>query len=194
MQDGCYYDIYLIDIEMSGMNGLELAQAIRIKYGHPFIVFITNYAAYSREGYRYSVWRYILKDEVKDRLPEALDSICIQLQNSQKKYYLTETAQGMYRIPYDEIAYLMVDGKYIDIHMLAHTEPKIRVRKTLKKMFEELQDDCFLFIDKGIIVNIMHVMRMENQCLVLRNDEKLPVSGPQYQKVKRALRDYWSKI
>ena len=42
LQENDYYDIFLIDIEMS-INGLEVAKFIREMYLEPYIVFITSY-------------------------------------------------------------------------------------------------------------------------------------------------------
>ena len=51
LEEQTYFDIFLIDIEMSGINGLELAQKIRLKHLKPYLVFITSHMEYSVEGY-----------------------------------------------------------------------------------------------------------------------------------------------
>lgn len=66
VEDGDYFDIYLIDIEMPGMDGLALAQCIRMIYAEPYIIFVTAHMKYSIKGYEYDVWRYIIKDRVDE--------------------------------------------------------------------------------------------------------------------------------
>ena len=41
-----YYQIYLLDIEMPGMNGLEVAKEIRTMDKRAVIIFITSYSDY----------------------------------------------------------------------------------------------------------------------------------------------------
>lgn len=40
------YDIYILDIEMQGMNGLELAKTIRTNEPNALIIFLTSYSEY----------------------------------------------------------------------------------------------------------------------------------------------------
>ena len=58
---------------MPGINGLELAQKIRLKYLKPYLVFITSHMEYSVEGYEYNAYRYILKENMEEKLPPALE-------------------------------------------------------------------------------------------------------------------------
>lgn len=48
------YDILLLDIEMSSMNGVELAKRIRQDNDAVQIVFITGYSDFMAEGYEVS--------------------------------------------------------------------------------------------------------------------------------------------
>ena len=45
-EQGTVYDVFILDIEMQGMNGLELAQKIREKDSNCLIIFLTNYSQY----------------------------------------------------------------------------------------------------------------------------------------------------
>ena len=73
LEEQTYFDIFLIDIEMPGINGLELAQKIRLKHLQPYLVFITSHMEYSVEGYEYNAYRYILKENMEEKLPPALE-------------------------------------------------------------------------------------------------------------------------
>ena len=41
VDDGAYYDIYLLDIELPDMSGMELAQKLREKAPYCYIIFLT---------------------------------------------------------------------------------------------------------------------------------------------------------
>lgn len=55
------FDIYLLDVVMPQMNGIELAEQIRKKDKHSPIVFITSSAEYAIDGYSVNAAGYILK-------------------------------------------------------------------------------------------------------------------------------------
>ncbi len=53
--------------------------------------------------------------------------------------------------------------------MLVHKHGESRVRKSLNLLFQELNSPEFLYIEKGYIVNIRHVMSMKNHILHMRD-------------------------
>ena len=61
-------DLALLDIDMPGMNGIELAAAIREKQPKLPIVFLTGYAQYALEAYSVHPSGYLLKPVNKEKL------------------------------------------------------------------------------------------------------------------------------
>lgn len=59
-------DVVITDIDMPVMNGIELAKALRAIDDRVRIVFLTAYSdfSYAREGFRYGVDDYMLKNEI----------------------------------------------------------------------------------------------------------------------------------
>lgn len=53
MEEKLYFDIYLLDIEMPGINGLSLAEKIRSMDDAGYIVFITSHLKFLINGYDY---------------------------------------------------------------------------------------------------------------------------------------------
>ena len=54
-------DIIFMDIELSGINGMEASKLIRKKDQKVIIVFITNMASFAIEGYQVNALDFILK-------------------------------------------------------------------------------------------------------------------------------------
>ena len=65
------YDIYLLDINMLPIGGLEIARKIRQFNKNAYIAFITGYIDYAMEGYHVDAIRYILKDSLEEMLKQA---------------------------------------------------------------------------------------------------------------------------
>lgn len=51
-----FYDLYLLDIQLGQMTGMELAEKIREKDDHAVILFATNYKRRSVRHFRYRHW------------------------------------------------------------------------------------------------------------------------------------------
>ena len=69
-----------------------------------------------------------------------------------------------------------------------------KVRKSLQKVYEELNAEEFIYIDRGCIVNMIHIMQIRHGMAVLKNGESLPVSRSHLQEVKEEINDYWGGI
>ena len=65
-------DVIFTDIEMPGMNGLELAVKIKQLKPNTHIVFVTGYSEYAVDAFRLHAGGYILKPVTKERIEEEL--------------------------------------------------------------------------------------------------------------------------
>lgn len=79
-------DIALLDIEMPGMNGIELAKYIKEKYAECIIIFITAYDRfeYAIEAIHIKAFDYLLKPWKEERLCELIDTAIENVRSMQK--------------------------------------------------------------------------------------------------------------
>lgn len=187
LQEKNYYDIFLLDIEMS-INGLEVARQIRELYLEPYIVFVTSYVQYSVRGYEYNAYRYIVKDELEEKLPLALEAMRREISNREYRYYTIESGSKSERIDHKDIFYVYIDGKYSYFCTRRGTS---RIRKPLSVVYQELDAPEFVYADKGYIVNLQHVMSMQDRTLVMRNEMKIVVSAPKVKIMREEISQYW---
>lgn len=69
------FDVALLDIEMPGMNGLELAEQLLNISSNIKVVFITAYNSYATEAFDVNAIDYVLKPIREERLVKALDRL-----------------------------------------------------------------------------------------------------------------------
>lgn len=79
-------DIALLDIEMPGMNGIELAKYIKEKYADCIIIFITAYDRfdYAIEAMHIKAFDYLLKPWKEERLCELISTAIENVRSMQK--------------------------------------------------------------------------------------------------------------
>lgn len=178
-------DIYLLDIELPNMNGLELAKQIRFGQLNAFIIFITNYIQYAVPAFEVNTFRYIPKNMLCQKLPEAYYSIqqIVEKKRAQKKYYVFETGGNIHKIQLEDIVYLMKESKYVKIICKKQT---FRIRKTLADVLANIDSKEFLLIERGYVVNMEHVVSVQNRQVVLDNDTVLFVAYARWKEIKQA--------
>ncbi len=185
------YDIYLLDVELPGTSGLEVARQIRKKYYDSIIIYITNYLEYAIEGYETNAYRYIPKKLLEEKLLEAYRSICPEIERKTKEYYVIEKNHKLERISVEDIYYVKKAEKYI---LITHKHGTSRERTTIAGFFGRVKRyDSFVIVDRSYVVNILHVMSLKNQQLLLRNGEAIPVSKPKLSHVKQEIMRIWRK-
>lgn len=92
-------DILITDIEMPGMNGLDLIHEVRLLYPHIHIIVLSGYSnfEYARTALKYGVDDYILKPVAQDDLTAVLNKTVQALlleRHQTERSILAKTLQG----------------------------------------------------------------------------------------------------
>ena len=192
MEERREYDIVLLDMEMNGTDGLKIGRRVRLGHPEATIVYVTNYVDYAVQAYEVNAFRYIPKCMMKEKLPEAYALLVEKLRTREKKFFSIHNNDKMMKIPEDSIYYVQKEKKYVNVVYVDKEERKEKVRMTLAEAYDRLTKQDFLYIDRSCIVNIMHIMALENRKVKLRNGIYLDISQPLYANVRRQISDYWS--
>lgn len=190
IKESMHYDIYILDIEMPKINGLELAGKIRQIDSEGYIIFITSHLEFMMEGYDYNAYQYIPKGKMKEKLPITLKSLQKRLEIDTEKYYQISTNYRYEKILYKDLFYVYKDQKNA---VFVTRNEKISIRETLKNIYKQLEKKEFILIDRGYIVNIVHIMRISQNNIFLRNNERLKISRTYADKVKESIHNCWKE-
>ena len=87
VEEGRYYDLILLDIEMPERSGMEIAPKIRKVLPNCLIIFVTSYLKYAVDSFALSIFRYIPKQELEKRLPQALQNAFQYINIEQQEVY-----------------------------------------------------------------------------------------------------------
>ncbi len=188
IEDHFFFDLILLDIEMPGSTGMALAEKIKPALPNVKIIFITSHMEYAIDAFELSVFRYVPKDDRAGRLPAAIKDAVKLILLEDGKAYTIHTNSRLEKIPYKEIYYIERDGKNADIISARGVS---KVRKSLQQVYEELGSEDFIYIDRGCIVNMIHIMQIKDGAALLKNGALLPISRSHLQEVKEQINDYW---
>lgn len=188
IEDGFFYDLLLLDIEMPEVTGMEIAEKIKPYLPNIKIIFITSHVEYAIDAFELSIFRYVPKDDIEKRLPAAIRDAIKLIELEDGKVYTIQTNNRFEKIPYKEIYYIEREGKNVNITTAGGVS---RVRKSLQQIYEELASEEFIFVDRGYIVNMIHIMQVKDGMAVLKNGAVLPISRSHLQEVKEQINTYW---
>ena len=187
--DHFFFDLILLDIEMPGITGMELSEKTKLYLPNVKIIFITSHIEYAIDAFELSIFRYVPKSNLTDRLVAAITDAAKLIELEAGKEYIIQAAGHMEKIPYKDIFYIQRDGGKNS--MLVSGMGISKVRKSLQQIFEELDTPEFIFIDRGYIVNIIQIMKISDGMAYLKNGEKLPISRSHLQEVKQQINKFW---
>lgn len=106
IQDGKRFDLLLLDIEMPGLSGMELAKRVHELLPDALMIFVTAHYKYAVDAYELHIFRYIPKNQLKERLPHALKDAVSLLEIQNTDSYIISSQNRLERIPYKEILYI----------------------------------------------------------------------------------------
>ena len=177
------FDILLLDVEMDGMNGVELAKRLRSENKIIQIIFITAYSDYISEGYEVAALHYLLKPVNESKLFQVLDRAAERVLRDYRSLAVG-TSEGTVFVPLYEVKYLEVIKNYVTVH----AEKDYIVRKPLGE-FSDALDRRFLRVGRSYIVNLLYVKRVSKNEIELRGGEIIPIPRSAYESVNRAIID-----
>lgn len=198
IEDGIRFDLLLLDIEMPGMDGMELAARAKRFLPDILIIFLTSHMEYVLDAYELSTFRYIPKKCYEERLAHALMDAEKRIEVQRQDAYVIQNQNRLERIPLKNLLYIVHEGKnslLVTDLKDAETGEKVcfKVRKTLQKVYTELDPEEFLFIDRGCIVNLARIMSVREEQCILKDGTRLVVSQTRMQKLKERLLEFWKK-
>lgn len=175
------FDVLLLDIEMSGMDGVTMARRIRKENAAVQIVFITGYSDYIAEGYEVEALHYLMKPLKEEKLFSVLDRAAEKLKQNERCLNLDLSGE-MVRIPFYEIRYLDVRQNYVTVHAVQD----YTIKRTLGDFEKEL-DGRFFRAGRAMIVNLTHIRRVTKTEVHLSDGTVLPLPRGAYEPLNRAI-------
>ncbi len=164
-------DVVLLDIQMPGMNGFEVIDALDEP---PLIIFATAYDDYAIRAFEVNSIDYLLKPVSRERLEDALGRARALLADTPKldlekeKLGTLARSRKIDRLPashgkrivlldLDEVVWLASEDGLV----FAHTaDGRFLVNLTMSELEERLDDREFFRIHRSTIVNLRHVREL----------------------------------
>ena len=181
------YDILLLDIQMGGKSGIELAKELRVRDDSLIIIFITAIPDFVHEGYDVSALHYLMKPVDEKKLFSILDKGLIKLNKSQQTLIVGVKGDNI-RLPLNTICYAESFGHMMEI---VTVEGKYTTRMSISELID-MAGDSFFRCHRSYVVNLQYVKRVSRTELILDTGNAIPVSRRLYDSLNHAFIEYYS--
>lgn len=161
------FDIYLLDIQMQGRSGLDVARFVRERNERALIVFITASASYAIEGYSVQAFDYVLKPFDEKSLARKLRRTIACVRGRERRF-LDVGSKTCAQVCVDSIAYLETAKRRTVVHLRDGAEHQSY--KSLAAMQKELPSDLFFRCHAAFVVNVACVTRVQQAELTVCGD------------------------
>jgi DNA-binding LytR/AlgR family response regulator len=179
------YDVLLLDIQMDGQNGMELAREIRQSDVKLVIIFITGFSDYISEGYDVSALHYLMKPVKEDKLFEVLDKAVKNIDIKPEILTVTINREDIF-IPHSDIVYVESSLHYIIIY----TEiEQYKIKMPLAEIENKLGGGFFK-CTRSFIVGLRYVRRISKNEVTLTNGVSVPLGRGLYKDINKAFIKY----
>ena len=189
IREGGGYDVYLLDIIMPHLNGIDVAQKVRERGETAELLFLTTSREYAVEAFGVKASGYLIKPVQKiDFEQEMLN--CIQnLAPKENPAILLKTKEGIRRMHIREI--VMVESFNHSRVCILSDGTAVETSVTLSSLYEQLQEyACFFLPHRAYIVNLDYVNGLTPTELMMAGGQRVPVSRNIYPKLKEAYMRY----
>lgn len=178
------FALYLLDVIMPAVNGVEVAKEIRSFDTEAKIVFLTSSPEFAVASYTVKAMDYILKPVEEGRLFGVLNELMTDSQKPQEG--LTVKAKsGITRILFSRLVYVEVVNKQVYFHLSDNSVREITARLS---EFEQplLARPEFMRVHRSYIVNLFQINELTANGLTTHQGNSIPVSRALYKEVRDA--------
>lgn len=164
------FDLLVLDIQLGGKSGLELAKDRRKLDDQVSILFITNCAEYLPKGYTVRPIHFLLKPVSLPELRETIQTDW-RLHHQSDRVVLQEGSRSVV-VSLRETAYLESVSHGLILHL---TSGDKFLRMPLAKAEQALPPDRFCRCHNSFLVNLAHISEIHRTEVVLRDGQRIPL-------------------
>lgn len=182
-------DLVFLDIQMSGITGIEFARTISKR---TLVIFTTAYTEYALDSYEVDAIDYLIKPVETERFQKAVNkalsyhSLLLKEELVEKEmndtaetkeeketiepivaaeYFFIKADRRYFKINFSDI--LFIEGLK-DYAILQLSDQRIITRMSLKAIFDLLPQTTFLRVNKSHIVNTEHIESFDNNDIFVK--------------------------
>lgn len=187
------FDVYVLDIVMPELSGIDLGVRLRELYSGGILIYLTISPEYAVDAYAARAFHYLVKPVAPDRLYPVLDEAVAALEKQRAACVTVRTRGGLRLVRLDEVVYAELAGRAVRYHLVGGGSLD---SVTVRGAFQEetaplLADERFFRCGASFVVNLFYVTAVEKGALRMDGGGRVPLSRRLAAQVKARWSSYW---
>lgn len=181
------YDLLFLDVEMPGMTGIEMADALRKIDQWVCISFVTSYDAFAIQAFRLDALDYVMKPIKYTQVKHIIEKAKIQIdyrknaQKAEKRYLKIKSGYEDVLIDLQNVLYIEKRRNQCVFHKI---DEEISCYEPLKNVYERLDNDVFMYTHQGYIANFNYIKEVKKDVVCFGRGMEVPLSRKYHDQIK----------
>lgn len=142
------FDIAFLDIEMDGINGIEVGRELQKANPDLVLIYVTAYNHYLDDALDLGITRFFDKPIDSQRFYEGMDKAISKIDNTELRFYLKDSNKGVVTVRSKDIIFVEIIGRKTKIHTKSHeylSKDGIKIWKArLNKSYFEIPHNSYI--------------------------------------------------
>lgn len=182
------FDVIFLDIYMNAMNGIETAKQIREYDPDCKIIFTTSSTEHALESFEVTPFNYLVKPISKSIFDTAFEKALRTINKEKQKSLTVKLGSAFQTIFYKDILFVESSAKILNIHTAKNKN--LTFVSKLDDIEKQMNDKRFLRCHKSFLVNMDHVLCLEDYSFKLTDNTRIPVAQRNFANIKKLFYDF----
>lgn len=192
-------DLFILDIEMPELDGLELKKLITELYNDTNIIFLTIHEEMMEDAFGKKVIGFLKKENFRSRLGKVIKEVREEVE----KDSLIHVMEGkiVHSLPKKKILSVCSERIYSMVTLVSHFNLDWNLLETSCEMYrislnqwEQILDNSEFFrINRSCIIHYRYVKRIADK-VIMENGESYSISASKKAELRKSYRDYCEKM
>lgn len=186
------FDLYVLDILMPELSGIETGRRLRALGDGGEIIYLTTSNDFAADSYDVRAFFYLLKPVEQHKLFQVLDGAVEKLDKRRSSAVVVATTDGPRRILLERIRYVERVGRCMHYDCTDGVVDSQTIRVPFREAAASLlADRRFYLCGASFVLNFQHVTGVQGQTALLDNGQTVTLPRTAATEFKKAWGNYW---
>ena len=191
-----FFDIYILDIIMPELGGIELGKSIRKRGGTGQIIYLSSSRDFAIESYDTDALYYMVKPVTQAQIARVMDKAIGRLSPRSQRSLLVNTPDGIRRVVFDQLLYVEQSKRTMHFYLTDGTIiQSYALREPISVAVQPLlADPRFLLCGSSFVVNLHRITQIGKVETIFSNGCSLTLPRSLQRTVKQEWTEYWLRL